>query len=125
MTFLVINNTSALTYTVIGNIKVIFSILFSVLIFRNEVRHAIHATTLSAYSGPPRPALPNTYTYPFSFKIGIFNAIGCAITIGGAWWYSNIQHEIRTRRQKEQQQQSITVSVDSPHKEDGEKESTR
>ena len=65
-TFLVIKNTSALTYTVIGNVKVIFSIVISVLLFRNEV--------------------------------GPLNAIGCAITIGGAWWYSQIQYEVRQRK---------------------------
>lgn len=36
-TFLLINNTSALTYTVVGNVKVVFSIIFSVMIFGNQV----------------------------------------------------------------------------------------
>ncbi|KYR01875.1 hypothetical protein DLAC_01897 [Tieghemostelium lacteum] len=36
-TFLVIKYTSPLTYTVSGNLKVIFSITISILIFRNEV----------------------------------------------------------------------------------------
>jgi len=35
--FLLINNTSALTYTILGNCKVIFSILFSVMLFQNEI----------------------------------------------------------------------------------------
>lgn len=66
-TFLAIKATSALTFTVIGNIKVIFSIIISVIIFKNE--------------------------------IGLFNAFGCAVTIAGAWWYSQIQHEVKTRKQ--------------------------
>ena len=37
LTFLLINNTSALTYTVVGNVKVVFSIIFSVLIIGNQV----------------------------------------------------------------------------------------
>ena len=37
LTFLLINNTSALTYTVVGNVKVIFSIVFSVIILGNRV----------------------------------------------------------------------------------------
>jgi len=37
LTFLLINNTSALTYTVVGNVKVVFSIVFSVLILGNQV----------------------------------------------------------------------------------------
>jgi drug/metabolite transporter (DMT)-like permease len=37
LTFLLINSTSALTYTVLGNVKVIFSITISVMIFRNPV----------------------------------------------------------------------------------------
>lgn len=37
LTFLLINNTSALTYTVVGNVKVVFSIIFSVLILGNQV----------------------------------------------------------------------------------------
>lgn len=37
LTFLLINNTSALTYTVVGNVKVVFSIIFSVLILGNHV----------------------------------------------------------------------------------------
>lgn len=61
-----INNTSALTYTVIGNVKVIFSIVFSVLLFKNE--------------------------------IGVLNGVGCAVTVFGAWWYSHIQYEVRTRK---------------------------
>jgi drug/metabolite transporter (DMT)-like permease len=40
LTFLLINNTSALTYTVVGNVKVVFSILFSVMIFHNQVGFA-------------------------------------------------------------------------------------
>jgi drug/metabolite transporter (DMT)-like permease len=67
-TFLAIKATSALTFTVIGNIKVIFSIVISVIIFKNE--------------------------------IGLFNAFGCAVTIAGAWWYSQIQHEVKTRKQQ-------------------------
>lgn len=66
-TFLAIKATSALTFTVIGNIKVIFSIIISVIIFQNE--------------------------------IGIFNAFGCGVTIAGAWWYSQIQYEVKTRKQ--------------------------
>eukprot|EP01122_Echinamoeba_exundans_P011230 TRINITY_DN4397_c0_g1_i1.p1 TRINITY_DN4397_c0_g1~~TRINITY_DN4397_c0_g1_i1.p1 ORF type:complete len:327 (+),score=58.55 TRINITY_DN4397_c0_g1_i1:124-1104(+) len=67
-TFLAIKATSALTFTVIGNIKVIFSIVISVIIFQNE--------------------------------IGLFNAFGCAVTIAGAWWYSQIQYEVKTRKQQ-------------------------
>lgn len=37
LTFLLINNTSALTYTVVGNVKVVFSISFSVLLLHNQV----------------------------------------------------------------------------------------
>lgn len=37
LTFLLINNTSALTYTVVGNVKVVFSIIFSVIILGNQV----------------------------------------------------------------------------------------
>lgn len=37
LTFLLINNTSALTYTVVGNVKVVFSIIFSVMILGNKV----------------------------------------------------------------------------------------
>lgn len=37
LTFLIINSTSALTYTVLGNVKVIFSISISVMIFGNPV----------------------------------------------------------------------------------------
>lgn len=37
LTFLLINSTSALTYTILGNVKVVFSISISVLIFRNPV----------------------------------------------------------------------------------------
>lgn len=37
LTFLLINSTSALTYTVLGNVKVIFSITISVMIFGNPV----------------------------------------------------------------------------------------
>lgn len=37
LTFILINSTSALTYTVLGNVKVIFSIVISVLIFGNPV----------------------------------------------------------------------------------------
>lgn len=37
LTFLLINNTSALTYTVVGNVKVVFSIIFSVIILGNKV----------------------------------------------------------------------------------------
>ena len=37
LTFILINSTSALTYTVLGNVKVIFSIVVSVIIFGNPV----------------------------------------------------------------------------------------
>lgn len=37
LTFILINSTSALTYTVLGNVKVIFSIVISVWIFGNPV----------------------------------------------------------------------------------------
>jgi solute carrier family 35 protein E3 len=36
-TFLLINNTSALTYTVSGNVKIVINIVLSVIIFQNEV----------------------------------------------------------------------------------------
>jgi drug/metabolite transporter (DMT)-like permease len=41
-TFFAIENTSPLTYTVAGNLKVVLSILISVLIFQNPVCHPFY-----------------------------------------------------------------------------------
>jgi len=84
--FFAIQSTSALTFTVFGNLKVVIVIILSVLIFQNEVLWEFLPVSISQY--PFSDQLP-------SHQITLLNGLGCLVAFVGICAYSYQEYNIK------------------------------
>jgi hypothetical protein len=92
----VIQKTSALTFTVSGNFKVVLSIVISVLIFKNQVcerRGRDGSEKRRAKRSDVRPPYRFLTILLFLGQITYLNGIGCAAAVVGCFWYSHLRME--------------------------------